>query len=38
MEIDKLKMLLLDKNQMKLFEYLTKPVINIDDVEGKNLE
>lgn len=27
-EIDKLKMLLLDESQVKLFEYLPKPVIN----------
>lgn len=28
MEIDKLKKLLLDKNQIEIFEYIPKPLIN----------
>ena len=36
MEIDKLKMILLDNDQLKIFEYLPKPIINIDDIEEKN--
>jgi hypothetical protein len=33
LEIDKLKILLLNENQLKLFEYLPKPLIfaNIDE-------
>ena len=38
MEIDKLKMLLLDSNQLKLFEYLPKPIICIDEIEHKSVK
>ena len=34
MEIDKIKMLLLDPDQLHLFEYLPKPVINVDEIEN----
>ena len=30
-EIDKLKMLLLTSNQLKLFNLITKPILNIDE-------
>lgn len=38
MEVDRLKMLLLDEHQIKLFEYIPKPLINesiVDqDIQG----
>ncbi|KAL4454210.1 hypothetical protein ABPG74_012167 [Tetrahymena malaccensis] len=35
LEIDKLKMLLLDENQIKLLEFLPKPTINLKKVENQ---
>jgi len=32
-EIDKLKMLLLNEDQLKLFEYLPKPIVHMDPQE-----
>ncbi|KAL4500365.1 hypothetical protein ABPG72_003316 [Tetrahymena utriculariae] len=35
LEIDKLKMLLLDENQIKLLEFLPKPTINLKNIENQ---
>ncbi len=36
LEVDKLKYLLLNSNQLKLFEYLPKPVVNLNSNKESN--
>ena len=36
-EIDKLKLLLLDKDQLNLFDYLPKPTISVNPYAAENL-
>ncbi|KAL4460287.1 hypothetical protein ABPG74_000038 [Tetrahymena malaccensis] len=35
LEVDKLKQLIMDKDQIQLFEYISKPIISDEDVFGK---
>ncbi|EAR83265.2 ABC transporter family protein (macronuclear) [Tetrahymena thermophila SB210] len=38
LEVDKLKQLIMDKDQIQLFEYISKPVISDEEVFGKQNE